>query len=293
MTTLELEDTVARESGPTVARWQLGQLLKKLREDAGVTYDQAAQELDCGDSKIRKIESGDLNVRRPDLVMLMRLYGFGEDHDFTARAADLARQGRERDYFESYGSVPPAIANLFGVETAATTIRVFQPSVVDGLLQTEDYARAVLEGTWIPGSPPIEQQVSLRMKRQEIVLEGDWPQMWFVMDESVIRRVIGGVDVMKAQLQHLLDMAAAKRVTVQVVPFTHGAYHGTVGSVTILEFDDDTHSPVAYADGYAGTSYMERSADLARCTLAYTHMSAAALSPAESVRLIRGTMQDL
>jgi hypothetical protein len=158
--------------------------------------------------------------------------------------------------------------------------------IVHGLLQTEEYARAVAE-TWDGGllvNEEVERQVRIKMERQRRVLDEEPPELWVILDEAVLRREVGGKAIMAAQLKHLAVMA--KRLTLQVVPFAHGGYPGVRGALTVFEFDERMHSPVAYVEGQAGNLYMEKDEDLRRGTLAYNHMTAAALSKQESVKLI-------
>lgn len=279
-------------TGPTVPRWQLGEALEGLRAKAKRSREEIAQLMDCSESKIRKIEEGRIGINRIELLFLLDTYGLRDEAD-RARLVELAKQGKERGYWASYGSVPNPVANLLGIEGAATTIRLFQSAMVDGLFQTIDYARALIESTWYPGQAPVERQVEMRMERQRRLLDDDPPEVWAIFDEAVLRRNIGGPEVMRAQLLHLLEFGKRPYANIQVVPFAHGGYQGLLGPITILDFPEEFHSPVAYSETQAGSFYMEKEPDVRRCNLGYGHMMAAALSQQESAKLIHAVAVEL
>jgi hypothetical protein len=162
---------------------------------------------------------------------------------------------------------------------------VFEPLIIHGLLQTEEYARAIARLGLNLTPEDVEQQVQIRMGRQQNVLEDEDPaDLWFVLDEAALHRCVGGPEVMKAQLHHLLKMR--ERCTLQVIPFRGGSHLGMIGAFTIFEFDENLHSPVVYVEGQAGNLYLEKSEDLARGNLTYNRLTAAALSPDDSAELI-------
>jgi transcriptional regulator with XRE-family HTH domain len=270
--------------GPTIPRWQLGEQLARMRDAAGVSQAQIADRLGCSVSKVQKIEAGDVGIVRAELLLMLDVYGVS-DAEVRDSFQELQRLGKQRGWWSTFGQVPAPFATFLGLESAATRIQVFEPMMVYGLLQTEDYARAIAE-TCDPGltEDQIERQVKLRMERQQRVLDEDPPELWVILDEAVLYREVGGKDVMAAQLKHLAAMA--KRMTLQVVPLSHGGYPGVRGALTIFEFDERMHSPVVYVEGQAGNLYMEKAEDLRRCTVVYNHLTAAALSKQESVKLI-------
>ena len=275
-----------RVIGPTIPRWQLGGELSRLREAAGVTWAEAAEALGCSESKIRKIEGGHVGVVKAELALLLATYGV-HDEELRASLSALQGLGRQRGWWAQFGRLPGPFTTYLDLESAATTIRIFEPLMIHGLLQTEDYARAVAETVSLGPAVEQERQAKIRLARQERVLEAEEPPtLWVILDEAALRRPVGGLDVMTEQLCHLARLADRPEVTVQVVPFRHGGHPGALGAFTIFEFDEDRHSPVVYVEGQAGSLYLERSDDLSRCSLAYDHMTAAALSPPESLRLI-------
>lgn len=279
-----VEEPMPKPIGPTIPRWQLGEQLSKLRDRAGVSQAQIAERLGCSLSKIQKIEAGEVGVVRTELEAMLVAYKVS-DEQLAAELLELQKLGKQRGWWSKFGAVPAPFATFLGLESAATTIKVFEPMVVHGLLQTEAYARAIGETCAVGNTDEqVERQVRLRMERQERVFGEEPPELWVVLDEAVLHRAIGGPPIMQGQLKHLL--ALPKWVTLQVVPFENGGYPGTLGAMTIFEYEERMHTPVVYVEGQAGNLYLEKEADLRRCNVAYNHMAAAALSKQESARLI-------
>lgn len=280
-----------RVTGPTVPRWQLGAELERLRREAGVTHNEVAGILECSESKARKIENGYVGVVKTELSALLDLYGVA-DPERRDELFELQKLGKQRGWWSKYGTLPWSYATFLGLESGAISVKTYEAFVVPGLLQTEDYARAVTKGaTPNLGHENLERQVRIRMTRQEMTLGEDSPKLWAILDESVLRRRIGGSMVMKDQLKHLI--AASEWCTIQVIPHRYGGHPGTLGPFTILEFDEAIHSPVVYVEGQAGSLYLEKEPDLIRCNLAYDHMTAAALSPPDSRTLIAEAAEEM
>lgn len=270
--------------GPTIPRWQLGEQLSRLRDRAGVSQTQIADRLGCSISKIQKIEAGEVGVVRAELEAMLAAYKV-DDERMQAELLELQKLGKQRGWWSKFGAVPTPFATFLGLESAAVIIRVFEPMMMYGLLQTEDYARAVAETITVGiTEEQVERQVTIRLERQEQILGEDPPEVWVLLDEAVLHREVGGKSVMADQLRHLAKLP--KQVTLQVVPFHSGAYPGILGAFTIFDFDESMHTPVVYVEGQAGNLYLEKETDLRRCSLAYSHMTAAALSKQESAKLI-------
>lgn len=284
MLTIE-EVHVPRASGPTIARWQLGSQLKHAREAAGLTQLQIADVLGCSESKIYKIESGDVGINRGDLLVMLDQYKVA-DGGQRETALDLQKQGKQRGWWAKYGTLPTNYSMYVGLEGAATEIRNFELAVVPGLLQTEDYARAVMTAAWPDEPSEVQRRVDLRMARQAALSEDPPLTFWGIVDEGVLHRQTGGAQVMRAQLQHLIDLGKRPKISIQVVPFSEGWHQGTVGSFSILEFPEAVHSPVAYVVSQAGDVYLEREDDMRRVTLNFSHLQSAALSTRKSQELI-------
>jgi hypothetical protein len=197
----------------------------------------------------------------------------------------LAKQGKQRGWFARFGDLPATYSRFIGLESAAIEMRDYESLIVPGLLQTEEYYRSVMQAD-VPDDPDeaIASRVQIRLERQELLTKAVDPlRLIAVLDESVIRRLIGGPDVMRSQLKHLVEMSRLRNVTIQVLPFSGGAYAGMAGSFAILDFADALS--VVYAEALAGDIYQE-AGDVRRYVAVFESLRAAALSPLESVKLI-------
>jgi transcriptional regulator with XRE-family HTH domain len=286
------EVTVPRETGPTIARWQLGRQLKSLREAAAITQMQIAEVLGCSESKIYKIESGDVGIGRGDLLVMLDRYHVTDDAD-RETVFDLQKQGKQRGWWSRYGQLPNNYATYVGLEGAATSVRNFELAVMPGLLQTEEYAHTIISASRPAESEETKRHLQLRMERQKCLVEDPPLKYWSIIDESVLRRETGGSAVMREQLRHLATLSRRPNITVQVLPFSEGWHPGTLGSFNILEFPEDVHSPVVYTETLAGDAYLEREEEIRRVNLTYTHLHAAALSASKSRELIAAIAKDL
>lgn len=283
---------MSRASGPTIARWQLGRQLKTAREAAGITQIAIAEVLACSESKIYKIEAGDVGVGRGDLIVMLDRYGVADDERRTT-IFDLQKQGKQRGWWSKYGTIPMNYSMYVGLEGAAREVRNFELAIVPGLLQTEEYARAVVEAAWPDNPGEVDRRVELRMARQACLTDDPPLKFWAIVDEAALHRRTGGDAVMRRQLDHLTEVSTQPNVMLQVLPFSEGHHPGTSGSFSILEFDEDVHSPVAYIESQAGDVYLERPEDMNRVTLTYTHLQTAALSAGKSRDLIAAIAKNL
>ena len=217
--------------------------LRRARDQAALTQEQVAENLDWSLSKVIRIESGSVGVSTTDLKALLTLYGVSDGR--IDELVELARLARERAWWSGYRKVISAqYYDFIGYESAAGVIRQYENLIVPGLLQTQEYNREYMRRFIQPErAGNLETLIELRMRRKEILERDDPPWLFFVLDESVVRRQIGGPQVMRNQLQHLLDLADRPRITIEVVPFTVGVNPGLSGSFTVLEFpspeDDD------------------------------------------------------
>ena len=276
---------MAKPTGPTIARWQLGAQLAELRERLSLSYADVAAALACSESKIRKIEAGYVGVNRAELMVMLTMYNINDE---MAREElwGLAQEGKKRGWWSKIVSgVPGDLATFLNLESAATMIRNYEPLVVPGLLQTAAYARAIAETSTLGMSEDeVERQVTLRMARQKKVLGEDPPELWVVLDEAALHRVFGSPQVMKEQLLYLVE--ASRHATIQIIPFSHGGHPGTLGSFVICEFEENVHSPVVYVESQAGSLYLEKEEEVRRCSLVYNQLTVAALSRPKSRELI-------
>lgn len=285
-----------RMVGPTVPRWRLGESLRTLRESLELEREDAARHLGCSVSKIQNIETGESRVNRKELEALLgELYRVA-DPDELAWYLELQQLGNQRSWWQrKFGKLPARLAQFLGIESAAARIEIFMITVIPGLLQIRTYA-AALERAVTPQQTEdqINQQVDLRMERQVQVLEAeDRPKIWVVLDESVLHREIGGSQVMKDQLTHIERLIRDKIIELQVMPFAAGGHPGTLGSLEVYSFDEDLHSPIGYAESQGGNLYMEKAEEVDRCIETYTRIRSIALSPEESLRLLRDRAQNL
>ncbi|MBT8224978.1 MAG: helix-turn-helix domain-containing protein [Dactylosporangium sp.] len=270
---------------PTFPRFQLGKQLRDLRERAGLTTEDVAAHVDCSSSTISRIEGGKVGVRRGALLQLLELYQvIDEAHRETLLA--LAKQGKQRGWFARFGDLPATYSRFIGLESAAVEMRDYEALVVPGLLQTEDYARALIIADPSFDAGSVETRVRVRMERQALLTRSDPLKFFAILDESVIRRQIGGSDVMCAQRKHLAEIGQLPNITIQVLPFSGGAYPGMAGSFAILDFRDTPS--VVYAEALTGDIYQEAD-DVRRYSVVFENLRAAALSPSESARLIDTT----
>lgn len=276
----------SQQQSPTVRARRLGFELRRLREAAHLTAEQVAEHLDCSQPKISRIESGRGPFRVLEVKAMIALYGATERE--SDALLELLRESKEKGWWAAYRDVLPAEYSVhIGMETEAASIRTYQSLFVPGLLQTESYARAVIRDAAINISPEeVERRVAVRTKRQE-VLHRDKPlNLWAILDEAVLRRQVGGREVIREQLRTLAEMSTMTGLTVQIIPFTVGAHLGMVGAFEIVEFSEPVDPDVVYVEALAGSIYVERESDVRSYTIAFDHLRAAALSKSDSVDLI-------
>lgn len=274
---------------PTVRRRRIAADLRRLREAAGLTHEAVAAELGWHRSKLGRIEGAQfVRLSLTDLRALLDLYGVSDTADRDA-LVEMARQARERGWWYSYTDVLPNPHSTFiGLEAAATSVRTYQAQLLPALLQTEDYTRAVLQATSMTtlDTEEIRRFLEVRSARQDLLTGSSPVRLWAVLDESVLRRPIGGTAVMQAQLERLAQAAALPHVTVQVLPDETGEHAGLEGSFTILALAEQADADVVYLDAATGGIYLERSDDRERYAGVFSHVTASALSPKDSLPLI-------
>jgi len=288
-TDVEERRMTARRS-PTVRRRRLGMELRRLREDADYTLERVAETLECSDSKISRIETGQVGATPRDVRDMLELYGVdGKQRD---ELMQLAREGRQKGWWNTYDD--QVIRMLIGFEAAATTIRAYEAMVVPGLLQTVDYARAVIRAVR-PGLRPedVERRVEVRTARQRDLVQTDPPTVWVVVDEAALRRPVGGVEVMHEQVLRLIETAAWPTVTLQVLPFESAEHAGMDGAFTIYEFSEPADPAVVYLENATSDLYLETAEELRRYTLLFDHLRAAAMKPKDSSEFLSGLAEEL
>jgi transcriptional regulator with XRE-family HTH domain len=275
--------TAPSPRGPTVARIVLGGRLQRLRVAAGISTDRAGEAIRASRSKISRMENGRVAIKTRDVADLLTLYGVTDD-DERAGMLVLARQSGAPGWWSGYDDVlNDWLQEYIGLEAAATVIRTFELQFVHGLFQTDAYAREVtLLGYSSAPSDEIDRRVFLRLRRQALLSGPEPPHVWSVLDEGALRRPVGGTDVMRGQLERLLDVADAPKVTIQVVPFTRGAHAAAGGAFTLLRFAEPDIPDIVYLEQLTSALYLDKRSDVDRYAEAMSKLTIAALSPEES-----------
>ncbi|WP_119731550.1 helix-turn-helix domain-containing protein [Thermomonospora amylolytica] len=281
------------EQGPTTRQRRLAAELRRLREAAGLTIDQAASALGWPHSKLSKIETARQIPKIPDVEAILEAYG-GTNEAIKLALLKLAREVRQRGWWAPYGDV---LAGSYAeLEFAADRIRMWQPQLIPGLLQTEDYARTIIAGG-IPDQPAeVDRRLQVRMTRRVMLSKQNPPQLEFILAEEVLRRPIGGREVMREQLGALLVASSRPNVRIRVVPIAVGHYPSIgTGPLVLFEFDEGTvmNLDVAYQETMSGGMYIEDIAQVRACSVLYGRIADVALSEAESAALIRTTMKEI
>jgi len=272
--------------GPTVLRMLLGGQLRKLREAAGITPDQAGYEIRGSRSKISRLEHGRVGFKERDVADLLTLYGVNDVGE-RRHLLTLAERANSPGWWARYDDVlPDWFETYVGLEQATSLIRTYELQFVPGLFQTEDYARAVtVLGHRAAPAEEIERRVSLRLKRQEILARAEpVPKVWAVIDESALRRPLGGREVMRAQLRHLIELTESPQVTLQIMPFDRGGHSAAGGSFSILRFADSDLPDIVYIEQLTGALYLDRPEELDHYREVMNSLSAEAETPVESER---------
>lgn len=250
------------DMGPTAARIRLGTQLRRLREEAEISQGDAGVVIRSSASKISRMELGRIPVKARDLTDLLSFYGVSDEAERESMLA-LSSGGSGPGWWQAYGDAVPAwMKPYLGLEQAARLIRSYDVQFVAGLLQTPEYARAVFS---LPGGSVGERadrQLAVRMRRQEILHRADPPHLWAVIDEAALRRPVGGTAVMRAQIEHLLEISQLRHVNIQVLPFRAGG-HAAGGPVILLRFAGDLLPDVVYLEQLMSAIYPSGQADLA------------------------------
>ncbi|MFC7220096.1 helix-turn-helix domain-containing protein [Streptomyces polyrhachis] len=278
--------------GPTVLRIVLGTQLRRLREAAGITREAAGDAIRASHAKISRLELGRVGQKERDVRDLLALYGVTDPAE-REEYLELARRATTPGWWQQYGDVMPSwLETVLGLEEAAAVIRNYQVQFVPGLLQTPDYARAVAALGRARGSArAIERKVELRMRRQESVHREGGPKLWFVVDESALRRPQGGPEVMRAQLEHLVEAAARPHITLQVAPFEVGGLASSGGPVSILRFREPDLPDIVYLEQLTSALYLDKREDVEHYMAVMDRLSAASMTAEETVRFLEDVLR--
>ncbi|MFF4225351.1 helix-turn-helix domain-containing protein [Streptomyces abikoensis] len=281
------------EPRPTVRQRRLAKTLAKLREEAGKSPEEAAERIGCHRSKISRVENARLGISLGEVRDLLRFYGV-EDQDYAEEVVDLARRRNERGWTRKLGLKIPSYADFIDYEESSDYIRSFEPMIVAGLLQTADYARALLRADpSMLSSERIDELVEVRMRRQELLDSASPPRVCVIQGEAALRAQVGGPAVMAGQLDHLAKVSERPNIEVQVLPFDAGAHAGIMGTFVLFTFPTPAFSDIVCVEHRTGNIYMETPEDIDAYTITFDSLRSAALSPAESLEMINRVKRDL
>ncbi|QJT02959.1 helix-turn-helix domain-containing protein [Streptomyces asoensis] len=272
---------MAAKNNPTVRRRRLGAELRRLRVASGLKSTEAAERLMVSQPKISHMENGNRAISPRDVRDLCAIYEV-TDQQVIESLMEMARESGQRGWWHPYGDLYDSV--YIGLETDAASLHTYAPMVVPGLLQTPAYAQAVI-GETIPRLTG-EQAVThlkVRLRRQHRIYDPACPlRLWVILDESALRRVVGGPDVMREQLEHLNALGAEPHITVQVLPYTAGAHPGLAGQFSLLRFADSPEAGVVYLERFTSDLYLEKPSDVRHFSVMYDHLQAQALTPDSS-----------
>ncbi|MYS39984.1 helix-turn-helix domain-containing protein [Streptomyces sp. SID5998] len=278
-----------RRPAPTVGQVVLGRRLQELRDAAGLTREEAARVLRVAPATVRRMELAEVALKIPYVQVLLETYGVGEEE--AASFVRLAEEANQPGWWQRFHDVLPDWFSLYvSLEGAARLIRSYEPHFVPGLLQTEEYARAVLEAGTVgqSGRESIERHVSLRMARQELLERPDAPHLWVVVEETVLRRPVSPRgEVMRGQLDKLLELTERDRVTVQIAEFADGPHPGTYAPFTLFRFAEPELPDLVYTEYLTGALYLDSRAEVAAHLEVLDHMTTRAASAQRTRELLR------
>jgi hypothetical protein len=279
--------TTSPSSGPTVRRIVVGAQLRRLREKAGIGREAAGYTIRASESKISRLELGRVSFKERDIEDLLTLYGVSDVGERESLLT-LAREANRQGWWHSFDDV---LAQWFqtyiGLEEAANLVRTYEVQFVPGLMQTEDYARAVTV-TGRPKAPgdEVERRVGLRIARQRILTRPDPPALWAVVDEAALRRPTGGRKVMRAQLQRLLELTELPNITLQVMPFRLGGHAADGGSFTILRFPEEDLPDIVYVEQLVSALYLDKREQVDAYTQVMDRLTVDGLTPEATHELL-------
>jgi transcriptional regulator with XRE-family HTH domain len=277
---------VGQRSSPTVRRRRLAKELRQLRRESGKTREQVANYVGCSPVTVTRIESAQTAGTVAIVARMLEFYGVkGEELEVLLT---LCRQARMRGWWHQYsGTIPQWFEVYIGLEEEASEILTYEPETIPGLLQVEGYIRAVsLAGLQVPPDEELQRRISLRLQRQERLTSDDAPKVWAILNEGAIRRQVGGTDIMREQLAHLLAMSRLNHMNILILPFSAGAHPAMHGPCTVLRFPNPADPDVVYVQYRRGSIYLEETTDIGDYIELFEHLRSRALSPDDSRALI-------
>ena len=282
---------MADQPSPAVRRRRLGNELRGLRERAGLTIDVVADRLEFSSSKVSRIETGHTGASAADVRAMVALYGV--DGQAADQLVQIAREAKAKGWWLQYGKV--LIGRYVGLEAGASKIYSFEAQVVPGLLQLPDYTRLlILAARPDLTNEELDDRIRIRDKRRALIDKDETPiDLWAIIDEAVLHRLVGGASLMRQQIERLQMVADRPNVTLQVIPYGAGAHAGMDGSFSILEYEDEADPDVVFAENAAGGLFMEKEDDLRRYRFVFDRLQASALSPELSAEFLAKRAKEL
>jgi transcriptional regulator with XRE-family HTH domain len=283
------------KGNPTIPRILLGARLRRLRTDAGISREDAGYAIRGSESKISRMELGRVGFKPRDVADLLTLYGVRESADREMLLA-LADQANAQSWWHAFSEVvPPWFEAYLGMEDAASVIRCYHTRLVPGLLQTEDYARAVIgSGNPLARADEIDRRVALRMRRARLLHRPHPPKLWAILDEAVLRRPPGSHDTMQAQIEHMLELSRLPHVTIQIVPFHRGGYADAgTHRFTLLRFAEAALGDIVYLEHLTGATFLDKTDDLDAYTKVMDQLCLDALPAAGSTDFLVDMVKEM
>lgn len=281
-------------SAPTVGQVVLGRRLQDLRERAGLKREEAARILRVAPATVRRMEMAEVALKIPYLQLLLKSYGVADDE--ADAFVTLAEEANKPGWWQRFHDILPGWFSMYvSLEGAASLIRSYEPHFVPGLLQTEEYARGVMRSGAIGQTRPedIERYVALRMERQSLLTRKDAPRVWIVMDETALRRPVGGPDVMREQIDKLLDAVELPHVTLQIAPFAAGPHPGTYGPFVLFRFAMAELPDMVYSEYLTGAVYLDARTEVATHLEVMDRMAAQAATAHRTKEILRDLRKEL
>jgi transcriptional regulator with XRE-family HTH domain len=280
--------------GPTVRRMLLGAQLRRLRTEAGISREQAGEAIRASEWKIHRLENGQVGYKERDITDLVTLYGVTDPVEI-ATFITMAREANQPGWWNAYSDVLPQWFRAYvDLEAVAAQLRTYEGQLVPGLLQTEAYMRAVMQGTQLDDSPEeLERRVQVRLARQRLLTRDDGPRLWAVVDEAALRRQVGGRAVMRAQLERLIEVTDLPSVTLQVLPYGAGAHPAMVGAFSILRFPNQELPEVVYLEHLTNALYLDKPQDVDQYAYVMASVIVDSTPPEVTVEVLSEMLRDL
>jgi transcriptional regulator with XRE-family HTH domain len=289
-----MTETQSDWAGPTVRRMLVGARLRRLRTELGLTREEAAQAIRASEWKIHRLENGQVGFKDRDIIDLLARYQVTDPAE-VADFLTLTREANTPGWWQHYGDVLPSWFRTYvDLEQAATLIRTYEGQFVPGLLQTDDYMRAVVRGAHLEEtSDEVGRRVRLRMARQILLTRDGPPRLWAVVDEAALRRPVGGKDVMRGQLERLIEATKLPNVTLQILPFASGAHPAMVGSFSVLRFPDEELPDIVYLEHLTSALYLNKPDEVDQYLHVMESICVRAAAPDQTVELLDQILAEL